>query len=183
MEELVILVDERDRERGTAAKLAVHRSGQLHRAFSVFVFDAAGRLLLQRRAGAKYHSGGLWTNTCCGHPRPGEDVVSAAERRLKEEMGFGAPLKQVGAFTYRADVGSGLVEHELDHVLVGAFDGEPAPAPGEVDAWRWLAPQSVLAACAAHPARYTPWLAEALGVALRGRPAEGRPRRGGGGGR
>jgi isopentenyl-diphosphate delta-isomerase len=151
MEDIVVLVDERDRERGTAPKLAVHHAGELHRAFSVFVFDSAGRLLLQQRANTKYHSGGLWTNTCCGHP---------------EEMGFGATLRHVAAFTYRAEVGGGLVEHEFDHVLVGAFDGEPVPAPAEVDAWRWLAPEAVLAECSAHPARFTPWFAQALRIAL-----------------
>jgi len=166
MDEIVILVDERDRERGAAAKHAVHRTGELHRAFSVFVFDSTGRLLLQQRAGIKYHSGGRWTNTCCGHPRPGEDIVDAGERRLSEEMGFGAGLRHVGAFTYRAEVGGGLVEHEFDHVLVGAFDGEPAPAPAEVDAWRWLSPQTALAECTAHPERFTPWFAQALRLAL-----------------
>jgi isopentenyl-diphosphate delta-isomerase len=166
VEETVVLVDQRDRERGTALKLAVHRTGELHRAFSAFVFDSAGRLLLQRRAGTKYHSGGLWTNTCCGHPRPGEDIVDAAERRLAEEMGISTALRHVGAFTYRADVGDGLVEHEFDHVLVGAFDGEPAPVATEVDAWRWLAPEALMVECAAHPARFTPWLAQALRLAL-----------------
>lgn len=166
MDEIVILVDERDRERGAAPKLAVHRTGELHRAFSVFVFDSTGRLLLQQRAGTKYHSGGLWTNTCCGHPRPGEDIVDAGERRLSEEMGFGAGLRHAGAFTYRAEVGGGLVEHEFDHVLVGTFDGEPAPAPAEVDAWRWLSPQTALAECTAYPERFTPWFAQALRLAL-----------------
>jgi isopentenyl-diphosphate delta-isomerase len=166
VEEVVVLVDQRDRERGTAPKLAVHRTGALHRAFSVFVFDAAGRLLLQRRAAAKYHSGGLWTNTCCGHPRPGEAVVAAAERRLVEEMGFSTTLRRVGAFTYRAPVGGGLVEHEYDHVLVGAFDREPVPTPAEVDEWRWVAPDALRAECQEHPERFTSWFAQALRVAL-----------------
>lgn len=170
MEEIVVLVDERDRERGTAPKLSTHRAGDLHRAFSAFVFDAAGRLLLQRRADTKYHCAGLWSNTCCGHPRPGEDVVEAAERRLFEEMGFRATLRHIGTFTYRAEVGEGLVEHEFDHVLVGTFDGAPAPDPAEVGAWRWLAAEATLAECAAHPEAFTPWFAPACRLALSDTP-------------
>src|SRR5689334_7965348 len=112
--ERVVLVDERDREVGTMPKLAAHAEGALHRAFSVFVLNAAGELLLQRRAAAKYHCGGLWTNSCCGHPRPGEPVADAARRRLREEMGFDCELASVGSFVYRAEVGGGLVEHEYD---------------------------------------------------------------------
>jgi len=166
MEEIVVLVDERDRQRGTALKLAAHRAGELHRAFSVFVFDPAGRVLLQQRATTKYHGGGLWTNTCCGHPRPGEDVVDAGERRLVEEMGFRATLRHVGTFMYRADVGEGLVEHEFDHVLVGGFEGEPEPDPAEVGAWRWLSPETALAECSARAAHFTPWFARAFRLAL-----------------
>jgi isopentenyl-diphosphate Delta-isomerase len=166
---LLVLVDAADREIGTGAKLDVHRAGLLHRAFSVFVFDSRGDLLLQRRARAKYHSGGLWTNTCCGHPRPGEDTARAAQQRLREEMGFTCPLTGVGSFTYRADVGGGLAEHELDHVYVGVHDGVPLPSPAEVDAWRRCPVPVVEEELRRGPGRYTAWFAGALAVALRAR--------------
>lgn len=119
MEELV-LVDEYDRATGTAEKMQVHRDGLLHRAFSIFIFDLKGRLLLQKRALGKYHSQGLWTNTCCGHPRPGEPTLAAARRRLLEEMGIDCPvLMEVEAFVYRTQVSNGLIENEYDHIYVG----------------------------------------------------------------
>src|ERR1041384_1067698 len=118
-DEQVVLGDERDLEVGAGEELAVHRSGTLHRAFSIFVFDHAGRVILQRRAGGKYHSAGLWSNTCCGHPRPGEPVETAAHRRLREEMGFDCSLAWSFTFTYRAVLDRGLTEHEVDHVWVG----------------------------------------------------------------
>ena len=125
---LLIAVDERDRETGVVGKMTAHRRGILHRAFSIFVFDEAGRLLLQRRAGGKYHSGGLWSNTCCSHPRAGESLIEAAHRRLREEeMGFNCPLRAVFGFVYRATLDSGLVEHEFDHVVVGRFQGGSRP--------------------------------------------------------
>ena len=130
--ELVVLVDENDNEIGLAPKLEAHRTGELHRAFSVMLLDSHNRLLLQRRAFEKYHSGGRWANTCCGHPRAGERVVDAAERRLTEEMGIACELTAAGSFIYRADVGVGIVEHELDHLLIGRFDGSPVPAATEV---------------------------------------------------
>jgi isopentenyl-diphosphate delta-isomerase len=159
--ERVILVDERDRQVGEADKLDVHRQGRLHRAFSAFVLDGAGRVLLQRRAAAKYHSGRLWSNTCCGHPRPGEETRAAAERRLAEEMGFQCPLEAAGAFVYRAQL-RGLVEHEYDHVFRGRFDGDPRPDPAEVEAWRWITREALEAGLAAHPRDYSVWLPEAL---------------------
>ncbi len=162
MDERVILVDERDRAAGDAEKLQVHREGRLHRAFSVFVLDGAGRVLLQRRAAKKYHSGRLWSNTCCGHPRPGEDTGAAAERRLLEEMGFQCDLERAGAFVYRAQLGD-LVEHEYDHVFRGRFDGDPRPDPAEVEAWRWMPLEQLEAELRARPEQYTVWLAEALG--------------------
>ncbi|HXY32344.1 MAG TPA: isopentenyl-diphosphate Delta-isomerase [Gemmatimonadaceae bacterium] len=156
--EQVVLVDDEDRDVGSEEKLAAHRSGALHRAFSVLLLDSAGRILLQRRALTKYHSAGLWSNACCGHPRPGEAVDAAARRRLREEMGIDCPLREVLTFRYRADVGSGLVENELDHVYVGEFDGAPAPDPAEVSEWRWVSLPELEASIAVAPAEYTAWL-------------------------
>jgi isopentenyl-diphosphate delta-isomerase len=162
MPDEVVLVDEQDAPIGTADKQEAHRSGALHRAFSVFVFDGAGRLLLQRRAADKYHSGGLWANTCCSHPRPGEDVADAAHRRLREEMGFDCELSPAGSFVYRASLGNGLTEHEFDHLLVGRFDGEPRPDPAEVGAWRVVRVPELRRDMAARPDRYAAWLSPAL---------------------
>ncbi|MFG0286286.1 MAG: isopentenyl-diphosphate Delta-isomerase [Phycisphaerales bacterium JB039] len=165
--ERVVLVDELDREIGQAEKLEAHRDGgRLHRAFSVFLFDGHGRTLLQRRAEGKYHFGGLWTNTCCGHPRPGETPLAGATRRLREEMGIEAPLSPIGRFLYRAaDERSGLVEHELDHVFTGRFDGDPAPDPSEASGWRWVTLAELDAELRARPDRFTPWFALALAEA------------------
>lgn len=157
MEDKVVLVDTQDREIGAADKLQAHREGALHRAFSIFVFNARGQLLLQKRARAKYHSGGLWTNTCCGHPRPAEPLDQAARRRLREEMGFDCRLDPVFSFTYNARVGDGLIEHEYDHVFIGQFDGNPAPNPAEVEDWTWADVDPLRADIRAHPDRYTHW--------------------------
>lgn len=164
--ESVVLVDAGDRVVGTAPKLDAHRSGALHRAFSVFVFDSHGALLLQQRARQKYHSGGLWTNSCCGHPRPGEVTRRAAGRRLREEMGIICPLAEAGVFLYRAEVGHGFVEHELDHVLVGYANGEPVPDPAEVAGWRRRQIPELRAELARAPERFTAWFPRALEVAL-----------------
>jgi isopentenyl-diphosphate delta-isomerase len=163
MEEHVVLVDETDRPVGTERKLAAHVSGALHRAFSVFVFDGAGSLLLQRRARTKYHSGGFWANTCCGHPRPGESVHEAATRRLREEMGVGCELRSLTTFRYRADVGNGLVEHEYDHIFVGRFDGAPSPDPDEVEDWRWVTMGELTGEIARDADRFAAWFPPALG--------------------
>ena len=162
--EEVVLVDEEDREWGVASKLAAHEgSGRLHRAFSVFVFDSAGRLLLQRRAAGKYHFGGLWTNTCCGHPRPGEDVLQAASRRLWEEMGIAPELERATSFVYEAfDPASGLTEREYDHVLRGRYDGDPDPDPEEADGWAWVDPEELSADLSENPEGYTPWFSLAV---------------------
>ena len=157
MEEQVILVDEHDRALGSGEKLSVHRDGRLHRAVSVFVFDRGGRMLLQRRAAAKYHSPGLWSNTCCGHPRPGEHVEDAAHRRLREEMGFDCRLAPAFDFAYRTALANGLFEHEYDHVFVGQFGGTPTPNPDEVCAWHWVRVDDVVADQQAHPNTYTEW--------------------------
>ena len=162
--ESVVLVNERDEPIGTAPKLDAHRSGQLHRAFSVFIRDHDGRILLHRRADGKYHSGGLWTNACCGHPRPGEDTVVAAGRRLREEMGIDCDLGEAGVFTYRSIVGNGLTEHEVDHVFVGTCSGDPSPHDDEVDEWRWISPGELSDWIAREPSAFTVWFERALYV-------------------
>jgi isopentenyl-diphosphate delta-isomerase len=158
MEERIVLVDKDDREIGTEEKIKVHRQGKLHRAFSVFVFNSKGEKLLQRRARTKYHSGGLWTNTCCSHPRPGEPAEKAAHRRLQEEMGFDCELKEVFNFTYRAKLDKNLIEHEYDHVFVGEFEGEPNPNPEEIDDWKWIGLEELKRDMQENPDSYTYWL-------------------------
>jgi isopentenyl-diphosphate delta-isomerase len=157
--EEIILVDEHDREVGFAEKLDAHRDGgRLHRAFSIVLFNARGEMLLQLRAAAKYHFGGLWTNACCGHPRRGEELEPAARRRLREELGIDAELREVFSFTYTAtDPRSGLTENEFDHVLVGRFDGEVAPDPDEMDDVRWIDCAELERDLDARPEAYTPW--------------------------
>jgi isopentenyl-diphosphate Delta-isomerase len=163
MEDQVILVDEHDNPIGAAGKLDAHRSGILHRAFSVFVFDPlSGRLLLQRRAATKYHSGGLWSNTCCSHPRPGERTAAAAGRRLREEMGIDCAVNEMFSFVYRADLGSGLIEHEYDHVFFGLHGAEPVLNPEEADDARWVDLHELAADVRRRPEAYTFWLAVCL---------------------
>ncbi|WP_017803500.1 isopentenyl-diphosphate Delta-isomerase [Winslowiella toletana] len=156
-DESLILVDDSDCQIGVAGKLQVHQLGILHRAFSIFVFDDAGRLLLQQRASGKYHSAGLWSNTCCGHPRAQEETHCAALRRLQEEMGFQCKLQWVTAFIYRAELANGLIEHEYDHLYIGVFGGTPQPDPAEVADWAWRSPDEVGQALSAHPADFTIW--------------------------
>jgi isopentenyl-diphosphate Delta-isomerase len=169
--EQVILVNERDEEIGVEEKLRAHQNGgQLHRAFSIFLFNEAGELLMQRRAAGKYHFGGLWSNTCCGHPRPGESVADAALRRLGEEFGISAPLAVRTTLIYGADdPASGLSEREFLHIFSGRFDGEPEPNRAEVGHWRWLSLKKVRAELADTPMRFTPWFPLAL-AALDGAP-------------
>ncbi|MET0463945.1 MAG: isopentenyl-diphosphate Delta-isomerase, partial [Chitinophagaceae bacterium] len=157
IEEDVILVDEQDNETGTAGKMEVHERALLHRAFSVFVFNRKGEMLLQQRALHKYHSGGLWTNTCCSHPRPAEDTQAAAERRLMEEMGFNLPLEKVFDFIYRADFDNGLTEYEFDHVFVAEYEGAIEINEEEVLDYAYR-PMSYLAeTIVSTPEIYTPW--------------------------
>lgn len=155
--EKVILVDEKDAITGVMEKLTAHEQGLLHRAFSVFVFNNQGALLLQQRASQKYHSGSLWTNTCCSHPRPGEDTAVAALRRLKEEMGFETPLEKVFDFTYKAVFDNGLTEHEFDHVFVGYYDGQVAPDTAEVAAHSFVPMQQITEMMQHEPDRFTSW--------------------------
>ncbi|MBI5069611.1 MAG: isopentenyl-diphosphate Delta-isomerase [Deltaproteobacteria bacterium] len=174
--ERVVLVDEADVARGSEEKLAAHRAGLLHRAFSIFVFDGAGRLLLQRRADGKYHSAGQWSNTCCGHPRPAEPLEAAARRRLQEEMGLACALRPLGTYRYQARLDGGLSENEIDHLLVGEFEGRPSPDPREASAWRWVAPGALRREVEHDPLRFTVWLRGCLGRVLASLPAPPRPR-------
>jgi isopentenyl-diphosphate delta-isomerase len=155
----LILVDEHDNPVGYESKLRAHENGgRLHRAFSIFIFNSAGDMLLQRRAAGKYHFGGLWTNACCSHPRRGEATPDAAHLRLRHELGFDTDLTEQFSFVYRAeDPSSGLTEHEFDHVFTGRYDGQPEPNPDEVDAWKWVPPRELLADVEARREAYTPW--------------------------
>jgi len=162
--EYVILVDTNDSPIGVAAKIEVHQHPpKLHRAFSVFIFDSAGRMLLQRRASTKYHFGGLWTNAACSHPQPGEDTQESAVRRLRAEMGIDVILTERLSFEYRAkDASTGLVEWEFDHVFTGTFDGVPDPDSAEVDEWRWVDHSELAREVRERPERFTPWFLIAL---------------------
>lgn len=153
----VILVDAGDNEIGTEEKLKAHQRGDLHRAFSVMIWDGRGRLLLQRRQIDKYHSGGLWTNSCCGHPRPGEKSREAASRRLGEEMGIACPLMPIGTFTYRAELDTGLIEHELVHLFHGVYDGAVAPDPNECDGFSWSSPDAIRRQMKSVPQCFSAW--------------------------
>ena len=166
-EEMVVLVDANDQPLGEARKLFAHQMGMLHRAVSVLLTDGDERVLLQQRAPEKYHSAGLWANSACGHPRPGELAIDAAVRRIGAELGVYCALDPVGSFEYRAELANGLVEHEVDHVFVGRFIGTPAPDPAEVSAWKWMGLDALRTDLAAHPERYAPWLEEVLNVAQR----------------
>jgi isopentenyl-diphosphate delta-isomerase type 1 len=158
MTEMLILVDADDHETGHGEKLKVHREGQLHRAFSLFIFDMKGRLLLQRRAKGKYHSGHLWTNTCCGHPRAGESTDRAATRRLDEEMGFSCDVTKVATFTYHAAVSNDLIEHEFDHLYVGGYSGEVLLNPEEASDWQWIELDRLFTWMEQEPEQFTPWI-------------------------
>lgn len=153
----VILVNRNDKEIGKEEKIKAHQEGKLHRAFSIFIFNKKGELLLQKRAGAKYHSGGLWSNACCSHPRPGFDIREEAKKRLKEEMGIKTALKEVFSFIYKAKVGD-LIEHEFDYVFVGKFDREPKPNENEVEDWKWINGKDLKKEIKENPERYTLWL-------------------------
>jgi isopentenyl-diphosphate delta-isomerase len=153
----VILVDKDDRAIGVMDKLKAHQIGTLHRAFSVFVFNNNGQLLLQQRAVGKYHSGGLWTNTCCSHPLPDEDVLSAANRRLKEEMGLNCHLQKQFDFLYRAEVDNDLIEHEFDHVFFGTTDENPSPSADEVSSWKWADMNEIEDLLKEQPEIFTTW--------------------------
>ena len=159
MSEFVILVDEHDQPIGTEEKLAAHLQGKLHRAFSVFIFNRKNELMLQQRAANKYHTSNLWTNTCCSHPRPGEDTLAAAHRRLQEEMGFDCTLKHMFSFTYKAHFPSdNLFEHEFDHVFFGRFDETPILNPDEAQNFKWISLDALEHDMVKKPEAYTYWL-------------------------
>ena len=153
----VILVNESDKPIGTMEKMEAHKKGLLHRAFSVFIFDRQGKMLLQQRAGEKYHGGLLWTNACCSHPFPGEQTIDAANRRIKEEMGFSTTLEELFSFTYHAKVENGLIEHEFDHVFAGEYDGEIKINTVEVAAYEYMSLNAINSALTEYPERFTSW--------------------------
>jgi isopentenyl-diphosphate delta-isomerase len=160
----VILVDDADAAIGTAGKLDAHQRGLKHRAISVLVRNSAGKFLLQRRSPAKYHSGGLWTNACCSHPRPGEPTADAARRRLNEEMGFACDMTPLFVFQYREPVPGGLIENELVHVFGGRHDGAIKPDPAEVSEWKWIAYADLVTDLRACPSAYTVWFRHYVGA-------------------
>ena len=155
--EMVILVDENDNQIGFMEKQEAHEKGVLHRAFSILVFNSKGELLLQQRALNKYHSGGLWTNTCCSHPRQGETTEEAAYRRLKEEMGFDCPLKLHQSFIYKAPFENGLTEHELDYIYIGQYDENPQFNPIEVHTFKWISMEELYTQLTLEPKQFTVW--------------------------
>jgi len=155
-------VDENDNEVGIAEKMDAHIEPKLHRAFSIFIVNSKGELLLQQRAKGKYHCPSLWTNTCCSHPRPGETLERAAHRRLQEEMGFDTALKEVFSFIYKAEFDNGLTEMEYDHVFVGRWDGQPKVNLEEVAAYEWVPVSELTAKIEEEPDKYTAWFKIAL---------------------
>lgn len=157
IEEQVILVDQFDNPMGTMGKMEAHQKAILHRAFSVFIMNNKGETMLQKRAMEKYHSPGLWTNTCCSHQRQGESNIEAGKRRLREEMGFEAELKELFSFVYKAPFDNGLTEHELDHVMIGFYQGEPLINTEEVMDWKWMKPDDVKQAMIDNPEEFTVW--------------------------
>jgi len=157
MKEEVILVDKRNRKIGVEEKIKAHKQGRLHRAFSIFVFNSKNELLIQQRAKTKYHSGGLWTNTCCSHPRPNETYNQAVHRRLKQEMGFDCKLKKVFCFIYKADF-SNLIENEYDCVFIGKSNKQPKPNPNEIMNYKWISLENLKKDIKKHPKKYSVWL-------------------------
>jgi isopentenyl-diphosphate delta-isomerase len=155
--EHIVLVDEQDNAIGAVEKMEAHRKGLLHRAFSVILFNSSGEILLQKRSRNKYHSGGLWTNACCSHPLPDESTQDASRRRLLHEMGINAEPRFAFKFIYRTALDNDLIEHELDHVLIGSFDGAPVINLDEVEAWKFMKMDALRRDIAMHPESYTAW--------------------------
>lgn len=159
MSETIILVDKNDKEIGFEEKIKAHENGgKLHRAFSIFIFNSKGKMLLQLRSKKKHHFKGLWANTCCSHPRKGERLEDAVHRKLKQEMGFDTELKEIFSFIYKStDSKSGLTEHEFDHVFTGKFDGEPKPNSEEADDCKWISIDDIKKDLEKNPQKYSPW--------------------------
>ena len=157
MEEQVVLVDDKDNPIGLMPKMEAHERAVLHRAFSVFILNGKGELMLQQRANHKYHSPGLWTNTCCSHQRDGESNIDAGQRRLHEEMGFTTELTELTSFIYKASFDNGLTEHEFDHIMLGRYEDNPVINPDEVAAWKWMPLAEVKKDVEANPKNYTVW--------------------------
>ena len=155
--ENIILVTEQDEAIGTMEKMEAHRKGALHRAFSIFIFNDNGQMLLQQRAASKYHGGGLWTNACCSHPREGEKVEAAAQRRLQEEMGFSTSLTPAFTFIYNEPAGNDLIEHEFDHVFIGNYSSTIVTNPAEVQDFCYMSMKEIEDALSSHPQKYTVW--------------------------
>jgi isopentenyl-diphosphate delta-isomerase len=155
--EQVILVDEKDKPVGVAGKMEAHQKGLLHRAFSVFIFNSKGEMLLQQRALHKYHSGGLWTNACCSHPNPGEETLAAAQRRLKEEMGFAVPVEKIFDLRYKTEFDNGLTENEFDHVFAGEYGDQVEFNKNEVMDFCYKDMQELRNSLQTHPGKYTAW--------------------------
>ena len=153
----VILVDEHDVQTGTMEKMEVHQKALLHRAFSIFIFNEKGEMLLHKRAKKKYHSGGLWTNACCSHPQPGEETLAAAQMRLQQEMGFNTELKKAFDFIYKVSFDNGLTEHEFDHVFIGTYDGDIVPNTEEVSDYCFKPVAEIKNLIQSHPQKYTEW--------------------------
>lgn len=156
-QQLVVLVDQNDNDLGTMEKMKAHIEGILHRAFSIFIFNSKGELMIHQRALSKYHSPGLWTNTCCSHPLLNQAVIDNAHTRLQEEMGFDCGFSEAFTFLYKAEVGQGLIEHEFDHVFIGISESQPNINPDEVESWKYMSMDDLRSDIEDNPAIYTEW--------------------------
>ncbi|MDP7324429.1 MAG: isopentenyl-diphosphate Delta-isomerase [Candidatus Woesearchaeota archaeon] len=170
MEDQIILVDKKDNQVGTEGKLAAHQKALLHRAFSIYIFNDKGEVLIQRRNKNKYHSGGLWSNTCCSHPRDEEDIELAIYRRLKEEMDFDCEMRKIFDILYRCEFDNGLTENEFLHVFVGKYSGEVTANPEEAEAWKWMNATDLLVDVKTNPEKYSYWLIKCIEKVLENAP-------------
>ena len=165
--EKVILVDKKDNAIGEEEKLEAHKKGLLHRCFSIFIFNSNGELMLQKRAGGKYHSGGLWSNTCCSHPAPGEATADAARRRLIDEMGIDTELKEIHTFMYKTKLDNGFTEYEYDHVFFGKYSKDPILNKNEAEDWKWASTKWLAKDLKNNSEKYTYWLRDCYGDVLK----------------
>lgn len=163
----VVLVDQNDFTLGSMEKFRAHQEGVLHRAISVFLFDTQGRLLLQKRSAKKYHSGGLWSNTCCSHPKPGQTLEQSVNETLMRELNITCNTHKVGSFIYKKKLNNNLIEHEYDHIFVGEYSAVVSPNPEEVEEWKYVPIEEVFSDIKNNPTLFTPWFLEALQIALR----------------